>query len=273
MLPAVGVVAMCAERVAAQSLGCAWSLEPDCAPFTMGVFAINVMGAKSCPADALPVKDSATCKEAADLAGLPFSSEIVEEGTDCHFCTGCDPPQFRLNRLHGKKAKFVCIKNHYVASTASSAEWPECQERDFVIRGKGQELFTDLQGFGGTVGCYMDDCLKSDKFVANEIVSCTKVCKTLPDCEYWVWGMESGEQKCWFRTGDFGREAAVGWISGSKSCAPPGTEPLILGNAECWSSGFDYETCCDVNFGPSGNPNCWDGVFSYDRCCFPKEEL
>merc|ERR1719206_1691223 len=54
-------------------------------------------------------------------------------------------------------------------------------------------------------------------------------------CEYWVWGTEEGEQKCWFRTGDSGREAGEGWISGKKSCHPPGTQKLIMGNTECWS--------------------------------------
>merc|ERR1711884_694509 len=59
-------------------------------------------------------------------------------------------------------------------------------------------LFTNLQGYGATIGCFLDDCMSSDKFVASEIESCTKVCLSLPECEWWVWGSEEGEQKCWF---------------------------------------------------------------------------
>mmetsp|Transcript_17082 Transcript_17082/g.49505 ORF Transcript_17082/g.49505 Transcript_17082/m.49505 type:complete len:176 (+) Transcript_17082:95-622(+) len=151
--------------------------------------------------------------------------------------------------------------------------WPACQEQNTVIRNSGQALFTNLQGYGATIGCFLDDCMSSDKFVASEIESCAKVCYSLPECKFWVWGTEEGEQKCWFRTGDAGREAGEGWVSGSKACHPPGTKVLALGNEECWAEGFGYENCCEAKFGPNGNTQCWDGVYNYDRCCFPKDEL
>merc|ERR1712060_504629 len=87
--------------------------------------------------------------------------------------------------------------------------WPACQEQNTVIRNAGQALFTNLQGYGATIGCFLDDCMSSDKFVAMEIESCAKVCFSLPECTHWVWGTEEGEQKCWFRTGDSGREAGA----------------------------------------------------------------
>eukprot|EP00434_Breviolum_minutum_P029382 symbB.v1.2.025987.t1/scaffold2555.1/size76423/8 len=48
-------------------------------------------------------------------------------------------------------------------------------------------------------------------------------------------------------------------------------EAIVMGNFDCWIDGFNYDTCCDPKFGPSGNSQCWDGVFNYDRCCFPKD--
>lgn len=153
------------------------------------------------------------------------------------------------------------------------SEWPACQEQNTVIRNAGQALFANLQGYGATIGCFLDDCMATDKFVAAEIESCTKVCHSMPECAFWVWGTEEGEQKCWFRTGDAGREAGEGWISGSKTCVPPGTQALTMGNDECWAEGFGYPECCDAKYGPNGNAQCWDGVYNYDRCCFPKEEL
>merc|ERR1712048_635442 len=211
----------------------------------------------------------------------------AKDGTDCHWCGGCTPKKVRLLADYGPKAKLLCLKEPSTAAAAKEASssgvatpakpagtpWPDCQEKNTVIHNAGQALFTNLQGYGATIGCFLDDCMSSDKFVASEIESCTKVCHSLPECEYWVWGNEEGEQKCWFRTGDDGREAGEGWISGRKSCAPPGTQVLALGNNECWAEGFGYDQCCDAKFGPNGNAQCWDGVYNYDRCCFPKEEL
>mmetsp|Transcript_68412 Transcript_68412/g.184827 ORF Transcript_68412/g.184827 Transcript_68412/m.184827 type:complete len:158 (+) Transcript_68412:61-534(+) len=154
-----------------------------------------------------------------------------------------------------------------------SHELPQNQEQDTVVRNAGRALFTNLEGFGAGRGCFEDDCQSSDKFAAKSIESCTRVCQSLPGCEFWVWGREDGEQKCWFRTGDAGREAGEGWTSGAKSCSPPGTQVMPMGNSECWMEGFGYDTCCDAKYGPNGNAQCWDGVFNYDRCCFPKEEL
>jgi hypothetical protein len=54
---------------------------------------------------------------------------------------------------------------------------------------------------------------------------------------------------------------------------PSDVEELVLGNAECWVDGFDYNTCCDPKFGPNGSTQCWDGMFNYNRCCFPRYEL
>ena len=31
------------------------------------------------------------------------------------------------------------------------------------------------KGYGATIGCFLDDCMSSDKFVASEIESCAKV--------------------------------------------------------------------------------------------------
>ncbi|CAE7737953.1 cpcE, partial [Symbiodinium pilosum] len=113
-------------------------------------------------------------------------------------------------------------------------------------------------------------CVPSSEALELEDIA-RLVCQSLPECEFWVWGQEEGEQKCWFRLGDDGREAGEGWISGGRACHPPGQQAIVMGNVECWIDGFNYDTCCDPKFGPSGNAQCWDGVFNYDRCCFPKD--
>lgn len=253
-----------------------------CPGFDIGKFTVGKLGEDVCPKGSTKIVDAATCQEASAALGMPWHEENTQEGTECHFCGACDPQHVRLNSQHGQFAKWVCLKveaavpSHAAPSRApegASDEWPACQEHNTVIRNAGQALFTNLQGFGATIGCFLDDCLSSDKFVAGEIESCAKVCHSLPECEWWVWGSEEGEQKCWFRTGDAGREAGEGWVSGHKKCAPPGTEVLTMGNTECWAEGFGYDQCCDAKYGPNGNAQCWDGVYNYDRCCFPKDEL
>eukprot|EP00747_Dinoflagellata_sp_TGD_P167854 gnl/TRDRNA2_/TRDRNA2_193076_c0_seq1.p1 gnl/TRDRNA2_/TRDRNA2_193076_c0~~gnl/TRDRNA2_/TRDRNA2_193076_c0_seq1.p1 ORF type:complete len:188 (+),score=31.22 gnl/TRDRNA2_/TRDRNA2_193076_c0_seq1:52-615(+) len=153
------------------------------------------------------------------------------------------------------------------------SEWPSCYEQDVAIRNAGQGLFANLQGFGATSGCFKDDCWHTDKFTASAIESCPKVCISLPRCEFWVWGKEGDENKCWFRTGDAGREAAEGWISGSRACKPPDAQALVRGNDVCWVQGFDYNACCDLNYGPGGNQECWSMGYTYDWCCFPRFDL
>jgi len=267
---------------------CAFDInDRGCDVFDLGnKFVATKLGDVNCPADTKPVSDVATCKEAQQLTGFPFMQDSVD-GSICFWCGGCQPQTFRVFTGMGSLAKRICKKEAAAAVQAAGAAvqgsgsavkppstpWPECQEQNTVIRNAGQALFTNLQAYGATIGCFLDDCMSSDKFVAGEIESCTKVCHTLPECEFWVWGTEEGEQKCWFRTGDAGREAGDGWTSGRKACVPPGTEVLPMGNSECWSEGFGYMNCCDAKYGPNGNAQCWDGVYNYDRCCFPNEEL
>lgn len=160
-----------------------------------------------------------------------------------------------------------------LVDSASGQTWPECQEKGVVIRNAGRAHFMNLQGFGITEGCFQNDCQYSDKFAASSIESCPRVCLSLPDCEFWMWGQEEGKHKCWFRLGDDGRQAGEGWVSGSRACHPPGIEAMVMGNSECWVDSFNYDTCCDSRFGPTGNAQCWDGMFNFNHCCLPKNEL
>jgi len=157
--------------------------------------------------------------------------------------------------------------------SASASSWPQCIEQNTVIRNAGKALFTNVAGFGAASGCFQDDCKNTDKFAVSKLESCINVCHTLPECSWWVFGTEEGMTKCWLRVADDGRENGDGWSSGAKTCAPPDTAELIMGNQECWVDGFDYNTCCDPKFGPNGNTQCWDGMFNYNRCCFPRHEL
>lgn len=107
-------------------------------------------------------------------------------------------------------------------------------------------------GYGAAAGCFIDDCINTDKFAVSTLENCISVCNTIPECNYWVFGEEEGMQKCWYifqhvallgscvgsdlfpfalvnvsslrlRVADDGREAGEGWTSGHKSCQPPGT--------------------------------------------------
>jgi len=84
-----------------------------------------------------------------------------------------------------------------------------------------------VAGYGAAAGCFIDDCINTDKFAVSTLENCISVCNSVPECNYWVFGEEEGMQKCWLRVADDGREAGEGWTSGSKSCQPPGTEQLV----------------------------------------------
>lgn len=57
-----------------------------------------------------------------------------------------------------------------------------------------------------------------------------------------------------------------------------GMAPVSANDANCWSTGMDYEFCCEpekgLNYKLHGNPTCWDAMFTYQRCCltFPMSD-
>eukprot|EP00416_Gambierdiscus_australes_P042651 CAMPEP_0171109940 /NCGR_PEP_ID=MMETSP0766_2-20121228/71069_1 /TAXON_ID=439317 /ORGANISM="Gambierdiscus australes, Strain CAWD 149" /LENGTH=215 /DNA_ID=CAMNT_0011571745 /DNA_START=54 /DNA_END=698 /DNA_ORIENTATION=- len=158
------------------------------------------------------------------------------------------------------------------AAWAKSTSWPGCLENDTVIRSAGQAVFANLEGLGAVSGCFQEDCMNTDKFATDQMESCPLICLSLRLCEFWVWGVEEGaegreshqQKKCWFRLGDAGRATnATGWVSGARSCHPPGQDALALGNKECWNGGFDYNACCLPTPGSASNEQCWDDLFDY----------
>merc|ERR1711908_30711 len=44
------------------------------------------------------------------------------------------------------------------------------------------------------------------------------------------------------------------------------------GNAECWSTEYTFDYCCDSKFGYTGNVNCWSGPYSYSSCCVEEKK-
>lgn len=103
------------------------------------------------------------------------------------------------------------------------APYPTCHEGNAVFRHAGAHaIFVDVSTYGST-GCWQNDCKNSDKFNADSVGICARACAGLPDCTHWSYGEQEDAKKCFFRKSDGGREAADGWVSGQKACAP---EPL-----------------------------------------------
>jgi hypothetical protein len=110
----------------------------------------------------------------------------------------------------------------YFVLGARAAQFPDCAEKDVILRHNGEHaLFADLALYGKSYGCFLDDCTYSDKFVAVSDMECAALCAQLPECNFWSTGEEEGEQKCWLRESDGGKEALAGALSGTKACAPP----------------------------------------------------
>lgn len=157
---------------------------------------------------------------------------------------------------------------------AGQNEWPCCLENSTNIDSGEAPLLVNLQGLGVVTGCFLDDCLRTDKFTVVSIEACAQVCLSVPKCQFWVLGQEDGQQKCWLRRSDAGRTTgAAGYTSAPRSCTPKGFVPMVMGNEACWMADFNYDTCCHPNYGAGGNPTCWDGNWGYDTCCLPDREL
>ncbi|CAD7952732.1 unnamed protein product [Amoebophrya sp. A25] len=184
-----------------------------------------------------------------------------------------------FGRGRGKKLNgtmpllFLLFRCGAELTKASRFSWPDCLEKDTVVRNAGRALFLNMGAFGATEGCYNDDCSMTDKFAAKSYESCINVCYTIPECSWWSFGQEDGQSKCWIRVADDGREHQEGFITGAKVCMHEDARELDMGNGACWIDGFDYDTCCDPKFGPEGNRSCWDGHFSYQACCVPPSPI
>ena len=158
-------------------------------------------------------------------------------------------------------------------SAAAQMSWPDCIEKDTVIRNAGKALFFDATGYGSDPidGCYQSDCSFTDKFLVDQEVKCARVCAQLPDCQWWSFGTEDGLEKCWLRTADDGREVNNKiFMSGSRLCALLAPEPKskwTQGDNECWGAGFTEDMCCDQRYGAKGNPSCWDAAHTFEMCC------
>jgi len=108
-----------------------------------------------------------------------------------------------------------------VPSVESTEAYPKCAQKDLVLRHAGAHaIFVDVSGYGSS-GCWQNDCKNSDKFDAADMGMCARACGKLPECTHWSYGEQGGVNKCFFRKSDGGRENAEGWVSGSRSCAPP----------------------------------------------------
>mmetsp|Transcript_26292 Transcript_26292/g.81973 ORF Transcript_26292/g.81973 Transcript_26292/m.81973 type:complete len:251 (+) Transcript_26292:37-789(+) len=99
--------------------------------------------------------------------------------------------------------------------------YPDCVERQVVLRHAGAHaIFVDLSSFG-TSGCWQNDCKNTDKFNAVDQGICARACAAVDQCTHWTFGEQEGATKCFFRKSDGGREEADGWSSAPTSCSPP----------------------------------------------------
>jgi len=122
---------------------------------------------------------------------------------------------------HVDVCRMSCPCSQGEAPPESTEAYPKCTQKDVVLRHAGAHaIFVDLSGTG-SAGCWQNDCKNTDKFDAADTGICARTCGKLPECTHWSYGEQGGANKCFFRKGDGGRENQEGFISGSKTCAPP----------------------------------------------------
>lgn len=110
----------------------------------------------------------------------------------------------------------------------SNAPYPQCAQQGHVFRHAGAHaIFVDFSA-AGSAGCWQNDCKNTDKFNTHEQGICARWCAQTPECTHWSFGEQDGSNKCFFRKSDGGGEASDGWVSGSKSCAPPAVPDALM---------------------------------------------
>lgn len=117
------------------------------------------------------------------------------------------------------------------AAAIDNAPYPECMQKNSVLRHAGAHaIFVDVSSFG-SVGCWQNDCKNSDKFNAEDKGICARACHSIEECTHWTHGEQEGAMKCFFRKSDAGRETAEGWHAAPKTCAPPAVPDSAMAKA------------------------------------------
>lgn len=137
--------------------------------------------------------------------------------------------------------------------------------------GGAHGLFGDLAPVGAKEGCFLSDCTNTDKFICPSAAECATACAQVGGCEFWTF--EYAISKCFLRRSDAGREAAPGFVSGSRSCLPAdragdaGAAHLAVpfAKAALWAAGLPALRPCDGGVGSPGcdNPYLAMGVWRY----------
>lgn len=110
----------------------------------------------------------------------------------------------------------------------ANAPYPGCVQQGEVMRHAGAHaIFVDMTSAGST-GCWQNDCTNTDKFNAVDMGVCARLCAQVDDCTHWSYGDQDGAKKCFFRKSDAGKEAAEGWASAPKACAPTNLPDAFL---------------------------------------------
>lgn len=163
-----------------------------------------------------PEECARVCSIAEGCSFWTFGEE--DDETKCWLRTGDSGRELNDVFLAGQKS-------------CSPPVWPDCAERHSLIRNANRGLFIDASVFGAASGCFMSDCHNTDKFAVTNMDACARVCSEVPECFWWSFGVEDGENKCWLRQGDDGREMVEGYTSGSRGCIPQDLTPMDFVNA------------------------------------------
>lgn len=125
--------------------------------------------------------------------------------------------------------------------------YPGCMEQNVVLRNAGAHaIFVDVSPYGST-GCWQSDCTNSDKFHSQDPGVCARACLLLEECTHWSYGPQDDRTSCFLRKSDAGWEAADGFFSAPKACAPPDLPNAWLAVNTAY---MDALTVCDAGVSP-----------------------
>ena len=97
-------------------------------------------------------------------------------------------------------------------------EYPGCVQFNTVARGDA------LYSNSSIPHVRSDECVAGgcgDMLSVPDLTACATACAKIKTCRMWTFGFQNGMGTCSLKSSNAGQDISLGWVSGSRMCAPP----------------------------------------------------
>lgn len=98
-----------------------------------------------------------------------------------------------------------------------------------TARSKGSSLVVKYDIFT-YFDCWEGTCTKSDRFPAESLERCAEACSVVPECQWWAFGPQDGDNMCLLQGKSKGFTSSEKSVMGAQKCVPKAT----WGSSSTW---------------------------------------